>query len=94
LQIHVTLYGGARVVTGQSGVDLSFDASHVTLAQVMEKLIATYPRARPYLLNESGALNASIRVLVNGERLAADAALVTVLDPEDRITLLVAVAGG
>jgi molybdopterin converting factor small subunit len=94
LQIHVTLYGGARVVTGQSVVDLSFDASHVTLAQVVEKLIAMYPRTRPYLLSETGALNASIRVLVNNERLDPAVALTSALHAEDHIALLVAVAGG
>jgi molybdopterin converting factor small subunit len=94
LQIHVTLYGGARVVSGQSMVDLSFEAPHVTLAQVVEELIATYPRARPYLLSETGALNASIRVLVNNERLDPADALATVLHAEDHIVLLVAVAGG
>lgn len=94
MQLHVALYGGARVVIGKADVDLSFDATCVTLAQVVEKLSTTYPRVRPYLLDASGALHSSLRVLLNNERPDPDATLATVLHPEDRITFLAAVAGG
>jgi molybdopterin converting factor small subunit len=94
MQVHVALYGGARVVSGKSVVDLSFDASTVTLAQMLEKLIASYPLARPYLLDAEGMLQTSIRVLINKERPEPDATLATVLRDEDRVTLLMAVAGG
>lgn len=94
MQLHVALYGGARVVSGKSVVDLSFAAPAVTLAELLEKLIATYPRVRPYLLDTSGILQSSIRVLINNERPEPDATLATLLQDEDRVALLVAVAGG
>lgn len=94
MQLHVALYGGARVVSGKSVVDLSFAAPAVTLAELLEKLIATYPRVRPYLLETSGTLQSSIRVLINNERPEPDATLATLLRDEDRVALLVAVAGG
>jgi molybdopterin converting factor small subunit len=94
MQVHVALYGAARVVSGQSVVDLSFDAPTITLAQMLEKLIASYPRVRPYLLDTSGLLQTSIRVLINKERPDPDATLETSLHDEDQVTLLVAVAGG
>ena len=94
MQIHVALYGGARVVSGKSAVDLSFDTPTITLAQLLEKLIASYPRVRLYLLDASGMLQTSIRVLINKERLEPDATLETLLHDEDQVTLLVAVAGG
>jgi molybdopterin converting factor small subunit len=94
MQVHVALYGGARVVSGKSVVDLSFDTPTVTLAQMLEKLIASYPRVRSYLLDASGMLQTSIRVLINKERPEADATLETLLHDEDQVTLLVAVAGG
>lgn len=94
MRVHVALYGGARVVSGQSGVDLSFDAQTITLAQILERLIASYPRVRTYLLDASGMIQTSIRVLINNERPEPDAALETLLHDEDRVTLLVAVAGG
>ncbi len=94
MQVHVALYGGARVVSGKSVVDLSFDTPTATLAQMLEKLITSYPRVRSYLLDTSGMLQTSIRVLINKERPVPDATLETLLHDEDQVTLLVAVAGG
>lgn len=94
MQVRVALYGGARVVSGQPVVDLSFDTPVVTLGQVLEGLIAVYPRVRPHLLDERGMLQTSIRVLINDVRPEPDATFETVLHDGDRVTLLVAVAGG
>lgn len=94
MQLHVALYGGARVVSGKSVVDLSFAVPTVTLGEVLEQLIDIYPRVRSYLLDASGMLQTSIRVLINNERPEPDATLETVLRDQDRVTLLVAVAGG
>ena len=94
MQLHVTLFGGARVVVGKSAVELSFEAPAVTLAEMLEELIAAYPHVRPYLLDTSGTIHPSIRVLINNERPDPDATPDTLLHTEDRITLLVAVAGG
>jgi len=94
MQLRAALYGGARVVVGKPVVDLSFDAPSVTLAQMVEELIAAYPRVRPYLLDASGTLHPSLRVLLNNERPAPDVTLATLLHADDRITFLVAVAGG
>jgi len=71
-----------------------FDPPTITLAQMLEKLIASYPRVRPYLLDTSGLLQTSIRVLINKERPEPDATLETSLHDEDQVTLLVVVAGG
>jgi molybdopterin converting factor small subunit len=94
VQVDVTLYGAARVVIGQPLVAVVCDAPSTTLGQVLEKLIETYPRAHPYLLDEAGRLQFYIRVLINDVRLDPDATLGTVLSNGDRLTLLVAVAGG
>lgn len=94
MQLHVALYGGARIVSGQAVVDLSFDGPSVTLGQMLEELIAAYPRVRSYLLDAAGVLQTSIRVLINNERPEPDATFATMLHDEDKVTLLVAVAGG
>ena len=94
MQVRVALYGAARVVTGQSLVEVSFDLATVTLGQVLERMIANYPRVRPYLLDEAGMLPSFMRVLINDARPDPDATLATVLHDEDRVSLLVAVAGG
>lgn len=94
MHVGVALYGAARVVIGQPLVEVSFDSSSVTLGQVLEKLIAVYPRAQPYLLDESGMLPSYMRVLINNVRPEPDATCETLLHDEDRVALLVAVAGG
>jgi len=94
MKVGVALYGAARVVIGQPRIDVSFDTSTISLGQVVEQLIAAYPRARPYLLDENGMLPSHIRVLINEVRPDPDATLETVLQDEDRLALLVAVAGG
>jgi molybdopterin converting factor small subunit len=94
MHVCVSLYGAARVVIGQSLVDIAFDTPAITLGQVLERMIATYPRAQPYLLNEAGMLPPYMRVLINNARPDPDATRDTVLHDEDRVALLVAVAGG
>ena len=94
MHVGVTLYGTARVVIGQPLVEVSFDTSSVTLGQVLEKLITIYPRARPYLLDESGKLPSYMRILINNVRPESDTTSETLLHDQDRVALLVAVAGG
>jgi len=94
MQVGVALYGAARVIIGKSRVDVTFDAPSITLGQLLERLVATYPRARSYLLDETGRLPSHIRVLINDARPDPDATLATMIHDEDRVALLVAVAGG
>jgi molybdopterin converting factor small subunit len=94
MHVGVVLYGAARVVIGQPLVEVSFDTSSITLGQLLERMMATYPRARPYLLDEAGLLPSYIRVLINNARPDPDATLATTLHHEDQVALLVAVAGG
>jgi len=94
MHVGIALYGAARVVIGQSHVEISIDSASATLGQVLERLIAIYPRARPYLLDASGNLPSYIRVLINNIRPEPDATYDTILHNDDSIALLVAVAGG
>jgi len=94
MRVSVALYGSARVVIGQPVVEVSFDTSTVTLGEILQRLIALYPRARPYLLAEAGRLPSYMRVLINQVRPEPDATLATILHDEDQLALLVAVAGG
>ena len=94
MQVHIALFGGARVVAGKSDIDLSFDSPPVTLGQLVEELIARYPRVRPYLLDASDTLHASLRVLLNNEWPIPEVTLATLLHDDDRVSFLVAVAGG
>jgi molybdopterin converting factor small subunit len=94
MHIYIALYGAARVVIGAQQIDVEFDAAPITLGEVLEKIITLYPRARPYLLDASGILPSYMRVLINDIRPVPDATLATPLYDQDRVALLVAVAGG
>jgi molybdopterin converting factor small subunit len=94
MHVCIALYGSARVVLGQPQIDIAFDSPSITLGEVLERMIALYPRARPYLLDETGMLQPYIRVLINEERPVPDATPATLLHDQDRIALLQAIAGG
>jgi molybdopterin converting factor small subunit len=94
MRVAVALYGAARVVIGLPVVEVTFDTSTTTLGQVLQRLIALYPRAQPYLLDEAGRPPSFVRVLINNVRPEPDATTATVLHDEDRVAMLVAVAGG
>ena len=94
MHIYIMLYGAARVVIGAQQIDVEFDTAPITLGEVLKKMISRYPRARPYLLDESGILPSYMRVLINDKRPVADATPATLLHDQDRVALLVAVAGG
>ena len=94
MHVWIALYGSARVVIGQPQLDIAFDSPSITLGEVLEKMIALYPRARPYLLDEVGMLPSYMRVLINEVRPDPDATPATLLHDQDRVALLVAIAGG
>ena len=94
MHVWIALYGAARVVIGKPQIDIAFDSSPITLGEVLERIIAQYPRARPYLLDETGMLPSYMRVLINDVRPVPDATPATLLHDQDRVALLVAVAGG
>jgi molybdopterin converting factor small subunit len=96
MQVSIALYGAARVVTGKAQVDIALDEASgpVTLGRALAALCAANPRARPYLLTAADTLQSHIRVLINDARPQPDATLATPLRDGDRVTLLVAVAGG
>lgn len=94
MQVQITLYGAMRVIAGQPRVDLPFASPSITLSSAIEALITAYPRVRSYVLDASGALHASIRVIRNDERVIADDLLAIPLYDGDRIALLSPMAGG
>jgi molybdopterin converting factor small subunit len=94
MHVWIVLYGSARVVIGLPHVDIAFDTHSITLGEVLERMIALYPRARPYLLDEAGMLPSYMRVLINEVRPDPDATPATLLHDQDRVALLMAVAGG
>ena len=88
--VHVTLYGVLRVVVGQQILELSFDKQYITLMQLLEELIAIYPRIESYLLDTSSqTLHTEMRILLNGKRPKPGLTLATPLHDNDRLTFLI-----
>ncbi|UTF54735.1 MoaD/ThiS family protein [Natronosalvus rutilus] len=66
----VTVYGPLRGATGAKTVTLQCDPD--TVAEVVDAFVQAYPRARPQLFTEDGALRPSVRVTVDGGRASFD----------------------
>jgi molybdopterin converting factor small subunit len=69
MDVHVTLYGPLRGVTGEKTVELSVEADgdEPTLDDVVRAFVETYPRSRGQLLTDEGAVRPSVRLLCDGE---------------------------
>jgi len=87
-------YMAQHVSSSVSHSLIAFDSPSITLGEVLDRMIALYPRARPYLLDEVGMLPSYMRVLINEVRPDPDATPATLLHDQDRVALLVAIAGG
>ena len=72
MEVHVTLYGPLRGVTGEKTVELSVergesDEAEPTVDDVVRAFVETYPRSRDQLLAEGGAIRPSVRLLCDDE---------------------------
>lgn len=68
--MEVTVYGPLRSATGEKTVELGGDVA--TVGDALEAFVEAYPRARTHLYADDGALRASVRVAVDGERAEPD----------------------
>ncbi|MBO0791292.1 MAG: MoaD/ThiS family protein [Ktedonobacteraceae bacterium] len=94
MQVHVTLYGALRVVAGRQLIHLTFEAPAITMQQLLDALVTTYPSIRTYLLDSSfQTLHPNARVQINGQRVPHSSADQQILQDNDRITFLVPHSG-
>ena len=70
--MELTVHGPLRGVTGSKTVTLPAADHEESVRDVLDRFVETYPGAHAHLFDESGALKGSVRVLVDGERAAAD----------------------
>jgi len=84
----LTVYGPLRSATGEKRV--SVDPDNETVAAVVEAFVGAYPRARSHLVDQEGALRPSVRVTVDGERVALD----DDCPPDAEVALFPAMRGG
>jgi molybdopterin synthase sulfur carrier subunit len=79
-----TATSGAKVV----------DIAGLTVREVVDRLVATYPALAAQLLDGQGAINRFVNVFVNDTDVRHLAGLDTPVDDRDAVVLLPAMAGG
>jgi molybdopterin converting factor small subunit len=69
MDVHVSLYGPLRGVTGEKTVELAVetDEGEPTLDDVVRAFVERYPRSRDQLYTEDGTVRPSVRLLCDGE---------------------------
>ena len=65
-----------------------------TLAEALEQVFKTSPRARGYLLDDQGALRAHVAVFIDGHRARDRQHLSDALHPDADVHVLQALTGG
>jgi hypothetical protein len=70
------------------------DAPAATLRGALEAAFALNPRLRGYVLDDQGHLRANVVVFVDGRRIADRQSLNDPLNPDSRVYVLQALAGG
>lgn len=88
MDVHVTLYGPLRGVTGEKTVELSVPGDEPTLDDVVRAFVDRYPRSRDQLVTEERTVRPSVRLLCDGEPRERDAAAT------DDVSLFPAMRGG
>ena len=88
--MELTVHGPLRGVTGSKTVSLPAVDREESVLNVLGRFVEAYPGAEAHLFDEKGTLKGSVRVLVDGERAAAD----TSCPSTAAVTLVPAAQGG
>lgn len=90
----INFYATLRQIVGQKSVDFPL-SGEVTVRELLEGLIQTYPGLRAELLDEQGELLERIHILVNGRDVPyLQDAMQTKITAKDTINIFPAVGGG
>ncbi len=71
-----------------------FPVAGVTVAELLNNLVARYPALVPHLFEAGGALRRHFNIFVNGEHIRELSGLDTPLKDDDKVILMVSAAGG
>jgi molybdopterin synthase sulfur carrier subunit len=61
----VIVYGPLRGATGAKRVEIEFEGE--TVRDALDAFVTAYPRAQRHLVRDTGALESSVRIAVDGE---------------------------
>ncbi len=90
----INFYATYRQIVGGKTVELPFGEG-ITVRQLVDALIARYPRLRRELLDEQGHLYPHVHVFVNGRDVPyLEDGLETRISPDDTVSIFPPVAGG
>jgi molybdopterin converting factor small subunit len=71
-----------------------FEVNGVTVAEVIENILARYPALKPHLYDANGELRRHFNIFVNGVHLRELNGLATELQTGDKVILMASAAGG
>ena len=71
-----------------------FEVQGVTVAEVLENILARYPALKPHLYDANGELRRHFNIFVNGVHLRDLNGLATELQTGDKVILMASAAGG
>ena len=90
INFHATL----RPIVGQKTIEFDIP-DEVTVEQLIEIVVTRFPPLRQELLDANGNLFPHVHVFVNGRDAPyLDEALETMVEPDDKVNIFPAVAGG
>ncbi len=93
MQIH--FFATLRQIVGGKTIDLPVAGSMMTVRQLLEAVIARYPRLHTELFDEQGNLYRHVHVLINGRDVVyLESGLEALVSAEDTVNIFPAVAGG
>lgn len=82
------------VLRAQAGNQKKVEVSGATVGQALDSLIELFPSLKEQILTEDGSLNRFVNVYVNGRDVRYEQELATLVEGNDEIILLPAMAGG
>ena len=92
--MQINFFATLRPIVGGKTVEVAL-AEGKTLRQVLDELIARFPRLQAELFNQDGRLHSHVHIFVNGrDSLFLAGKLDTPLEPEDTVNIFPAVGGG
>lgn len=93
--MRVNFYATLRPIVGGKAVELCVAEGGLSVRQLIEGLVARFPRLHAELFDDQGQLYRHVHVLINGRDVVYLAAgLETMVSTEDTVNIFPAVAGG